>query len=159
MDIANNRALLLSEDIIDKKPYDDVSYEEWKKASYRITWAECSLQKYLNGTFYESFGKDKERIEPTPNENPDNPEYGTKGGSRSTDKVFLLSIDEARRYFRNDNERKAKFNGSGFWWWLRSPGFTQYGAAFVDGDGNVCLGGNPVNFDAGGVRPALWLDL
>ena len=47
LDIHNNRALIITEDIIEQRAYHDV---------YRdITWADCALRKYLNGEFYNKF--------------------------------------------------------------------------------------------------------
>jgi hypothetical protein len=48
------------------------------------------------------------------------------------------------------------------WWWLRSPGSSSDGAANVYGGGSVDVIGINVHsydFDYGGVRPALWLNL
>jgi hypothetical protein len=39
--------------------------------------------------------------------NPDNADYGTKGGVDTEDQIFLLSIDEANRYFSGDKDRIA----------------------------------------------------
>lgn len=44
-------------------------------------------------------------------------------------------------------------------WWLRSPGFRQYNAAYVDRDGVVIAGGSGVDGGLDAVRPALWIDL
>jgi hypothetical protein len=73
--------------------------------------------------------------------------------------VFLLSIDEAMRYFKYNNDRVARYKGSDSWWWLRSPGNRADRAADVDGGGNVCADGSVVDYDTDGVRPALWLNL
>ena len=91
--------------------------------------------------------------------NKDNTEFGTNGGSDTVDRVFLLSIDEAREYFWDDNSRIAKLIDSPFKWWLRSPGSTSSYAAFVKEDGNVDNYGSSANNMRLGVRPALWLNL
>ena len=107
-----------------------------------------------------------------------NSSYNTYPGNATTDKVFLLSITEAEKYFPTDEERKcvatgyAKANGaytSSFytaggaaatcWWWLRSPGSHQFYAAFVHGYGLVDCDGDAVSRDAGCVRPAIWLNI
>lgn len=55
LDIQNNTALIITEEIIDQRPYHD-AYKD-------ITWADCTLRKYLNGEFYEKFNADdKSRI-------------------------------------------------------------------------------------------------
>ncbi|MDR2436733.1 MAG: DUF6273 domain-containing protein, partial [Endomicrobium sp.] len=87
------------------------------------------------------------------------PTYKTAGGEDTTDKIFLLSIDEANEYFGSDQERIAKYNGKGAWWWLRSPDYDGDCVANVGMDGNVIVYGSNVNYGATGVRPALWLNL
>lgn len=183
LDIKNNAALIISEDIIEQQPYHD-SYKD-------ITWADCALRKYLNGEFYDTFNvSDKSRIIPVINKNPNNQWYGTKGGPYTEDSVFLLSIEEVVcKYFgdsstilknrrsnqkywfgikdENNSKRIAKFKGHDYWWWLRSPGRIGRVAAYIHGNPGGCVGinGNSVFFQNfgperdGGVRPALWLKL
>ena len=43
------------------------------------------------------------------------------------------------------------------WWWLRSPGDDQRGAALVLEDGSLCL--DYVSSGRGVVRPAFWINL
>jgi len=176
VDITNNRALLLSEYTLEEpKPYNN--------KLENITWEKCTLRDYLNGEFYESFSEDKKRIHQIRNENPDNTwgtwsgkRFKTPGGKPTDDHIFLLSVPEVLKYFPGlklykdkdgdewryeaDKRLVAKFNnGAGSWWWLRSPGYFQGNAAFVHRDGRVNLHGNNVYYEAGGVRPALWLNL
>lgn len=87
LDIQNDRALIITECIIEHHPYHD-TYKD-------TTWAECSLRNYLNSKFYDKFdATDKSRIMPIINENPDNQWYGTKGGAATEDYIFLLSLEE-----------------------------------------------------------------
>lgn len=179
--IEDNAALIITEDIIEQRPYHD-DYKD-------ITWAECGLRKYLNGEFYDKFNDiDKSRIIEVTNKNLDNPWYGTKGGDDTKDSIFLLGIEDVVcRYFgdsseklqnrskkqnywfqrkdENNNKRIAKFMDYDYWWWLRSPGRINRVAAYVHGNPGGCVGinGNSVFFRSfgaerdGGVRPALWL--
>ena len=172
LDVQNDRALLITEDIIEKRPY----YDELTD----VTWETCTLRGYLNGNFfYGNFSAQEQAlILEITNANLDNQWYGTNGSNPTKDKVFLLSIAEVVRYFgdsgqlKNNNpdseywigdqyssERVAKFNNGGFWWWLRSPGYYPFRAAIVDTGGYVGLNGNYVGDREGGVRPALWLNL
>ena len=103
----------------------------------------------------------------------ENPSYGANPGNATQDKVILLSITEAERYFGSASGRKcvptayAKAQGvytnSSYggtcWWWLRSPGYNQDFAACVCNDGDVYEHGYYVGNDGHGVRPALWIDL
>jgi len=96
--------------------------------------------------------------------NDDNPVYETEGGNDTQDRIFLLSLEEAEDYFKDDDDRKA--NGSGdindiedLYWWLRTPGKKSSEAAYVNTDGKVIVAGVHRGADEGGVRPALWLNL
>ena len=183
LDIQDNVALLITEDIIEQRAYHD-AYKD-------ITWADCSLRKYLNGEFYDKFSEaDKSRIMPVLNKNLDNQWYGSKGGVDTKDSIFLLSVEEVCKYFgdsrsklynrgknqrywferkdENNSKRIARFEGEtwGSWWWLRSPGRVSVKAVYIHGDGNIGIQGNNIlkgNISdgkcTGGVRPTLWLKL
>ena len=164
--------LLISKQALDCQQY-NTSYTD-------VTWESCSLRKWLNGTFLnKAFNAEEQaQIQNTTVSADKNPEYNTNPGNATTDKVFLLSINEVEKYFNSDEARKcaptayAKAQGahtndsyktaSGAatcWWWLRSPGIYQYVAANVFSDGSVYCNVSLVNFDGGAVRPALWIDL
>lgn len=51
----NDKLLLITENIIGKMPYHD-------KKNSKPTWETCSLRKYLNTEFYESFNDDEKAI-------------------------------------------------------------------------------------------------
>ena len=170
--VDGNKALIISEYALDCKPY----YSTYTDT----TWEESSLRSWLNNTFLNTaFGsKHQEMILDTNVSADENPEYSTNPGNATTDKVFLLSINEAEKYFTNDEARKcastayAKAQGaytsddyktaSGAatcWWWLRSPGDYQNYAARVRSVGDVDESGDNVIYDIFAVRPALWIDL
>lgn len=184
LDIQNNAALVITEEIIEQRPYHD-AYKD-------ITWADCALRKYLNGEFYDKFSEtDKSRIIPVINKNLDNQWYGSKGGADTKDCIFLLSLEEVCKYFgdsssklqnpgknqrywferkdENNSKRLARLLGKegSWWWWLRSPGRVNVKAVYIFGtDGNIGIQGNNIlkgNISdgkcTGGVRPALWLKL
>jgi len=178
LDIQSNRALIITEDIIEQRPYHD-AYKD-------ITWADCALRKYLNGEFYDKFNAtDKSKIIPVINKNLDNQWYGSKGGADTQDSIFLLSIEEVCKYFgdstsklqnrgknqrywferkdENNSKRIARLHGKegSWWWWLRSPGRVNVKAVYIFGtDGNIGIKGNISDGKCtGGVRPALWLKL
>ena len=117
-------AILIAEESVCDKAYHD--------KTENVTWEQCSLRKWLNGEYYEKAFSEEEKaaIQECELKNPDNPKYGTKGGNDTRDKVFLLSIDEAEKYFKDDLDR-----ATGSWWWLRSPGGEQNYASIVLGDG------------------------
>ncbi len=184
LDIQKDTALIITEEIIEQRPYHDV-YKD-------ITWADCALRKYLSGEFYDKFNSvDKSRIIPVINKNLDNQWYGSKGGADTKDYIFLLSLEEVCKYFgdsslklqnpgknqrywferkdENNSKRLARLLGKEgcWWWWLRSPGRVNVKAVYIFGtDGNIGIQGNNIlkgNISdgkcTGGVRPALWLKL
>jgi hypothetical protein len=173
LDVQGNKALLISEKILEMRPY--------IVDCTATTWEQCTLREYLNNEFYNKLGAAKSAVAETHNYNPDNPWYGTSGGNTTQDKVFLLSLDEVCRYFGdstanlrrkgstgsdyfigdgNNAAREARDgSGTACWWWLRSPGGFSGGAALVDDDGGVHVGGYIVDISVGGVRPAFWLNL
>ena len=164
--------LLISKQALDCQQY-NTSYTD-------VTWESCSLRKWMNGTFLnKAFNAEEQaQIQNTTVSADKNPEYNTNPGNATTDKVFLLSINEVEKYFNSDEARKcaptayAKAQGaytsdsyktaSGAatcWWWLRSPGYFQYYAAYVNYGGSVNFYGYNVNNDNDAVRPALWINL
>lgn len=165
----NNKILVISDKALDRQLYDNAD----------VTWENCSLRKWLNDSFLNAAFSEEERalIQSTTLSADKNPEYSSDPGTATTDKVFLLSINEAEKYFNSDEARKcaptayAKAQGaltssdvyetpSGAatcWWWLRSPGYSQKGAAIVNCDGSVYYFGYGVDYDDVSVRPALWI--
>ena len=70
--------------------------------------------------------------------------------------ITLLSVEEAGNLLTKE-QRKCTYNGERCCWWLRTPGYSQYSAAYVSSDGSVYFSGNLVDYDRGCVRPALIL--
>ena len=164
--VENGRALVISRYGLDVKLYHE--------SMQGVTWENCSMRKWLNGDFYDSAfsSEEKARIRRVTLKNPDNPKFGTKGGNDTQDRIFLLSLDEVKLYFRNDSSRKmlptsyAQSNGAyvnrangSAWWWLRSPGNSSFSAAGVDTEGKIYSDGVRVNSMIGAVRPAFWIEL
>lgn len=165
----DNKMLVISDKAIDCKQY---------HSSYgNTTWEECSLRRWLNDTFVnEAFTPEEQEKILTTNVTADaNPDYDTDAGNDTEDKVFLLSIEEANRYFKYDSERQcipteyAKANGaytyeidgaSNCFWWLRSQGgYSNKSASVVNSDGTVSKYGNAVDDNRDCVRPAMWISL
>jgi biopolymer transport protein ExbD len=150
--IENGKALLITKDAISQQPYNTQRIE--------VTWKTSSIRGWLKGAFYDNFsGEEKQRIVSTLMDNSDNQEFGTLGGNQTTDEVFLLSIDQANKYFVDDISRTASFNGETCYWWLRSPGEEPSKAANVFDGGFVNSVGYIVDKTDGGVRPAMWIKL
>lgn len=165
----DNKMLVISDKAIDCKPYNT--------SSANITWETCSLRNWLNNDFINSAfsATEKTMISSVKVSADKNPDYDTDAGNDTEDKVFLLSIEEANRYFKYDSERQcvsteyAKANGaytyeidgaSNCFWWLRSQGgYSNKSASVVNSDGTVSKYGNAVDDNRDCVRPAMWISL
>ena len=149
LDKKDGKLLLLKKNVLIAQAYNNEMTD--------TTWSECSLRKWLNNDYIaQSFSdEEKKMILDTPVVNADNTrgESSTPGGDDTVDKVFLLSIDEAEQYFKNDKSRAATQS-----WWLRSPGNHEYTAAFVRYDGSVRVNGTAVSEGRIYIRPAMWID-
>jgi hypothetical protein len=161
-----DKALVLSTTIFD---------ERWYHGNRDfITWEESDIRAYLNGDFYENnfAAAEKEKIAEAQIINNDNPWYDTEGGNDTTDKVFLLSLEEVVLYLGNgdpisareindehNSARAAKnIDGQAAGWWLRSPGGYEDMAAIVRRGGSINVIGLGT-YDTFGVRPAMWVKL
>ena len=155
--------LVIAEKGLDCKQYHD-TYTD-------ITWADCSLRRWLNADFYSRAFNGQERALILPARLAD------AAGPAADDRVFLLSLDEAETLFASDSSRQAvptdfavkngaytsdsyKIGGAGCcWWWLRSRGCSSGNAANVGSDGGVYDLGNYVSIEVGAVRPVLKIAL
>ena len=158
LDKQDGKLLLISRYALDAMTYDYKGEE--------LTWEKCSLRKWLNGIFVKEAFTDKEiKHIPTAKVTADkNPEYDTDPGNDTEDQVFLLSVSEAEKYFKTNDERRCKpteyamimmgaYNDEGYCsWWLRSIGIV-----YSFGEANYYSSGYST-FEFG-VRPALWVDL
>ena len=173
-----------------------------------ITWAESSIRAWLNCEFYNNAFSDEEKKHIIPYRLANNDSIGeftqeyadnwkrwgldgtpylgtkwhTKGGEDTTDKVWLLSLDDLKKYgsiFKTDKDRQlkpspyiysryvygnneyAKRNGTegNVWWWLRSPGIYQHSAATVGPGGFITANGSNADNPSGGIRPAFKINL
>ena len=170
--ITNKTLFLLADKNLDCKQY---SYSS-------CTWETCTLRKWLNGlvdnpytdNFLEAAFSSEEQgsVATTEVVNPENPDYHIPGGNNTSDRVFILSVAEAKdsNYgFTGDDKRisantdYARYqnayddHGNGLWW-LRTPG--QVGQVTgVLYNGIVHTGGADVTENTIAVRPAFNLDL
>ena len=88
-----DRMLVISRYILDVVPY-NTEYTD-------ITWENCTLRSWLNNDFYNTAFSDSDhgRIIQTELTNSDNPHYGTVGGNNTSDKLFVLSLNEVMEYY------------------------------------------------------------
>ncbi|MBQ6505012.1 MAG: hypothetical protein IJI57_13975 [Flexilinea sp.] len=165
--VLKDRQLVVSRYILDYRNFSDsINGSQWDSSAMR-TW--------LNGDFYNNAftAAEKNSILLVTNSNPNNERYGTPGGSQTQDRIFLLSIDEANRYFTSSGYRvtrptasaQQKYDSSfgldSSAWLLRSPGAMENTSAFVNGDGSVNYEGSYQNLSGipteYAVRPAFWM--
>lgn len=128
-----------------------------------VTWADCSLRRWLNGEFYYKAFNEQERRVILPSI------IRSGSGPATEDRVFLLSIDEVNSLFAGEIDRRAwptefavkqhacvKNSLRGCWWWLRSNGgFVGYAALVAPGGYVSDVGCNVDLSDFCAVRPAL----
>lgn len=150
LDAVNGAALIFSTDSVHTMAY--------HLPGGNITWKDSEIRKWLNNEFTEEyFSPDEQsRILISNVNNEDNPNYHTPGGEPTSDKVFLLSINDVNSFIP-DKEARAL----GYTWWLRSPGSNQNNVAIVDSYGNVNMSGNIASNSFGkyGIRPAMWISV
>ncbi len=166
-----NELLLISDKALDCQPYN----KSWGD----VTWETCSLRKWLNQDFLDvAFSEsEKDKISTVAVPATNNQKYHTNAGNSTRDKVFILNIDEAKKYFETDENRRcaptdyAVAQGASMdnfyttygqeattCWLLRSPGESQEKATSVTFAGSIAFSGNSGVSDDG-VRPAIWISL
>ena len=103
LDKQQDMALLLSRYALDSKQYNEDSGD--------FTWETCSIRSWLNKDFYQTAFSQVEQnaIVNSHLENKDatnlfgNGFKGGIGGNDTVDKVFLLSVDEVKKYFKEES--------------------------------------------------------
>lgn len=161
MDSNDNKILLWSEFCVDSTFY----------AAQRInkTWEYSSLRSWLKSRFMnKAFTRDEmTQILINDTESSFNPNSKISSGLITTDKIFIPSYEDIKKYGGNlivPATPYAKNQGVfcdeyGAFWWLRTPG--------NDGETQMCVSHKGVLIETGsycylvnrGVRPALWVDL
>lgn len=145
---ANKKLLIRKKPVQARTVYQDSGKSAQWEASRMRTW--------LNDTFltnnFSSFEQDV--ILQTEVVTAANSKYGTAGGNRTSDRVFLLDEQEAERYrelLKTKDNRRA--------WWLRTPGKATDSAAFVSAEGTVMPYGYAADSKELAVRPAVWVKI
>ena len=161
LDVQNGKMLLISKDILSGELFHDADTD--------VTWDSCTLRTWLNDEFYNTaFCAAEKAVIPTVTVTADrNPEWDTYQGKSVQDKIFLLSVKEAEKYFADDNARKADatpysfvhYDDGAVRWWLRTIGQDGDFPANVTEEGMVSRFGTGVSHNNMGVRPAMWVDI
>lgn len=179
-DADGGRALLISRYALDAKPYND----EYTA----VTWAECTLRSWLNGTFLNRAFTPAQQAGILLTDVDNGPDQGmdgwdTDGGADTQDRVFLLSYAEAHRYFGviwdDINNTKARVapttyavsrgaytsqsgnlteDGRAAGWWWLRSPGNRQ--SYAAGVDTVgALNYGNISYGSGSVRPAIWIDL
>ena len=150
------RVLMITEVCIDDRP--------WGHG----TWSECSLRKWLNEEFYSSLPEEARiRVATTTVRDID-------ADKTVEDRIFILSVDEVHKYFRDQRARRCSIAGeqNPAMWWMRNLSTGKIkGVQVVDKDGDAS-GYEATVYDPwrghsyfkwedppaiAAVRPALWI--
>lgn len=136
------------------------------------TWANSDIRRWLNGQFLRNAFTPEEQSVILRSMLSSSDYEGIEGGLDTSDRVFLLSREEAAKYFTGSADRLVKpteyarsmgvgiANENGCcWWWLRTPGTFSYDAGLVYAVGGIDHTGGNVKNTTIAVRPALWVDL
>lgn len=167
LDVNGEYALLLSANVLAFRTFYYDSYAG-------VTWETCSLRGWLNDNFLsDAFSADeRSQIRTTRLVNGNN-SAGVLGGNDTSDKVFVLTVDDVNKYLPTVEKRRARASETVrrgnwklddldyVWWWLRTPGLGTKGKttnAFATVPGEVNDMGELVS-SCSGVRPALWARL
>ena len=182
--VENGKALLIAEEIIDNRPYNSTS--ETVDGYHGNNYAHSDIRKWLINEFYNTAFSSAEKnfIVATTLDNSAAPTDFNASGSyteysseSTTDKVFLLSKDEANtyasKYFGTTGTDYAYANGmtlgagagsgKGVYWLLRTAGNNTFQIYYV----HMRWGKYVTYFNWSGegvlwpmgVRPAIYLDL
>lgn len=183
LDVQDGKALLLSKYGLDAKHYNkEWTGITWEECTLR-SWLNID---FLNSAFVAEEQSAILMTEVDNSDAQGCSVWNTSGGNSTYDKIFLLSYAEANKYLAvqhwetdgSDENMKSRVAPTAYaiaqgascdslyqtadgqpagWWWLRSPGFIQDNAAYVNCDGSLS-DLNATNSD-NAVRPAFWLDL
>ncbi|MBR3382583.1 MAG: hypothetical protein IKG85_06045 [Clostridia bacterium] len=168
LDKRDGQLLLLSEKVLDAVPYNETECD--------ITWAECSLRRWVNGEFLSAAFTGEERllIITKKHLNENNSVSGAKGGASTVDTVFIPSLEDllsAARlkrgfsiydlsaaptvYARSRGLEGSPYGGSSCWW-TRTPGSGQSTVMYADMGGSLLHSSRPDRTNYG-VRPMIWV--
>ena len=162
--------------LISKYAFDCQAYHN---TFYRRKWEECSLSKWLDDEYFTYYfsEEEKDRIRKVYLDEKDRISHTAVEGAKPI-RFFALSVDETKKYFRTEEERRARVTIVGrrkiLWqhfdvyahWWLRTESLdvNRAGATHVLENGDIKLYGGTIMsngydefYDHYGVRPAMYL--
>lgn len=164
MYLKGNKALLWSEYCVDAN--------QFAAQNLNNSWEYSTLRQWLRNKFmHEAFTTEEiSRIDFTEVETSYGPVSSRNSGSKTTDKIFIPSIEEINTYKLLNGDlivkatpyaqKRGVFNDNGYaFWWLRTPGSSMDTEMLVSKTGEINKSGSYVYLRNRGIRPALWVDL
>ncbi len=156
LDIVDGKALVIENRYIGKD--ETVAFNG-------TTWENSGIRAFLNGDFINKNFSAAQAEMIVLSEVPfdGNPYTETQSENDTTDKVFLLSIAEAERYFKDSKDRQFVVRSDktkAANWWLRSPGKQSESDESVNRTSVAYYG--DINWESGEenvCRAAMWIDL
>lgn len=165
----DNKFLIISEDALDCVNYHNEKVD--------VTWENSNIRKWLNSDFMNTaFSIEEQKIILTSKVTADYNELAKQDnqGNDTMDQVFLLSINERKKYFIDDNDARCiatpyaqkqgvfvrsvvKFKYCS--WWLRTMGSDNLSPCSVFESGSDSAFGSSRNDNNTGVRPAMWIKI
>lgn len=156
--VEGSRALLLSRYALDVQRFNS----KWVK----ISWKDCSLRQWMNGTFYNECFTETQRasvLRTTLQSNYVN------SGVQTQDYVFPLSKSECEQYLspammyctasRYAQAQQAATSNGYCYWQLRDTSTRKNDNNRVEPDGTICEYGSNTNAAGVSVRPAIWVNI
>ena len=161
LDTDDNRALLLSDKVLEARPLDN------RSDAYTYPYADLQMRTWRLQDIYKLAFTDEERthILTTNVDNGEDPD--------TEDPLFLLSVDEVLYYLPEEEDRIAYGTDSArirgllqedeeqrSYWWLRTRGTGDIGLyAAVRPNGRIDEDGQAYSYRFYGIRPAMWVTL
>ena len=168
--------------LISKYALDCLPFQRYDERLASASWETSLLREWLNNTFLnEAFDKGEAKL--LVRTNPDTDVNAFRSFPGGMDRVFLLNIPEAEKYFPDDESRKClptryaidfgayqSSIGRTCYWWLRTtvlfteeelngtPGETAVRAACVGTSGRIVEVGHSMFNRNYCVRPVIWVD-
>ncbi|MEI6578320.1 MAG: DUF6273 domain-containing protein [Eubacteriales bacterium] len=162
---------VMAEKILDPKAYN--------QTAVNVTWETCTMRSWLNSDFYNTaFNSSEQAAIKTSTVVNEDYLTGTDGGVNTSDKLFLLSYNEAitsaygfsSDYNTQDTARRAQgtdysksiglyssteslYAGNSLWW-LRTPGDNQTHFCILTTNGIIDTHNYNINHTGLGARPA-----
>ena len=162
--IEDDKVYLLSEQIVDVKPFNE-EFED-------TTWENSTIREWLNNEFKQEIFTNDEQLylyeKTNINKDLGHKNGVTDGGNDTTDEIYLLDLNEINALSLETIPAKAteyaKENGcftdfgKGFWW-TRSVGSSGKHFLPVNTVGSTVSSGTNVDYASFGIRPSVVINI